>query len=55
MLTVSPPAEWWTLPRTQRLPQVPSVLAYGGINFFSTSTTIKGTKGSVNDFSSWGD
>ena len=26
-----------------------------GINFFSTSTTIKGAKGSVNDFSSWGD
>ena len=26
-----------------------------GINFFSTSTTIKGTKGSVNDFSSRGD
>src|ERR1700693_4442738 len=26
-----------------------------GINFFSASTTIKGTKGSVNDFSSWGD
>src|SRR6202043_618868 len=52
VLTVSPPAQWWTLPRTRRLPQGAVCPGVWGINFFSTSTTIKGTKGGVNDFSS---